>query len=184
MPITLAVRVINRLCHSTLITMQNLVPSSATALREAQTASMKLYEDAWINTCHKVALDSYRRPFIFVVPPQLLAASLVYISETLLLRLALFKATNHMAISVEKEKLGSTVREQDAFILGFKSPQANSSSLSMPMTGLQVLKNDFCLTENSLLGKDWLSFFPRCSLCLDDVLKLASIFIEDTFYGF
>jgi hypothetical protein len=116
--------------------MQNLVPSSATALREAQTASMKLYEDAWINTCHKVALDSYRRPFIFVVPPQLLAASLVYISETLLLRLALFKATNHMAISVEKEKLGSTVREQDAFILGFKSPQANSSSLSMPMTGL------------------------------------------------
>ena len=108
-----------------------------------------------------------------MVPPQLFAATLVYMSETLLLRLALFKATNHMAITVEKERLASTAKEQDAFMLGFTGSHANNSSLSTPLTGLQVLKNDLYLTENSLLGKEWLSFFPKCSLCLDDVLKLA-----------
>ena len=73
-------------------------PHKGSQLRKAKGTSLKLYEEAWVNTCHKVALDSYRRPICFVVPPQLLAATLVYTSELYVLRLALFKASNHTCV--------------------------------------------------------------------------------------
>lgn len=94
---------------------------------------LKLYEEQWKIACVKLSYDSYRRPVCFVVPPQLLAASLVYMSEQLLLRLTLFNRKQHDACMTQmnnnrRRKQGNGT---DEAILGFKSPNNGQQQASV-----------------------------------------------------
>ena len=44
----------------------------------------------WSQVCSKIAIDSFNRHFCLVLPPALLAAVFLYVSERYLLRLKLF----------------------------------------------------------------------------------------------
>lgn len=66
---------------------------------------MKQYEEMWQVLNVKVAFDSYRRPVCFVVPPQLLAATLVYWSDMLLAKLALFGRKSLELCQAERKEL-------------------------------------------------------------------------------
>ena len=108
LPIALANRAISEICHEKLAKIQAKLPQAPKSLRIAQETSMQKYEETWTSMCHKLALDTYRRPVCFVVPPQLMAATLVYVSELFILRLALFKASAHMPAQTELAKLTTT----------------------------------------------------------------------------
>ena len=44
----------------------------------------------WSLICSKAALDSFNRVFVLTLAPELIAAILLYVSETYMLRLKLF----------------------------------------------------------------------------------------------
>lgn len=79
-------------------------------------------------------------------------------------------------------------------MLGFGSPQIKQQSggasfsgvQSSTMTGLQVIQDSLDLTtsETTLLKDGWLAMFEHCTLDPSDVHKLASLFLEDNFYGY
>ena len=134
-----------------------------------------------------MALDSYRRPIFVLVPPQLLAAAFVYTSSLYTNRLNLFKSAGIGVVDRARESLTA---KSDSQVLGLHlSPQvATSPSQSkqiasvLSVTGKEFLEREF--RETSLLAnQNWLTLFPRCSLNLEDVHRLAAILLEDLFEG-
>ena len=136
-------------------------------------------------TGNKLAFDCYRRPVCFVVPPQLLGATLVYLSELFVLKSSLFKAANHQTVQSELQKFVST--EHAVKLLGFTSPNHTSSRAVQSLIGHQVLQLDLGQeADTSLCDREgiWLGEFPQCTIQVQDVHSLAAVFLEDVFYSF
>ena len=162
-PFILAQSAIKQLCAETLLSLTFRAPTQATGLLEAQAKSMKLYEEAWLAMCNKIAFDCYRRPICFLVAPQLLAASLAFLSEKYLLRMAIFRRANHICVQTELLKLKMTSQEQEAQMLGISTPaNCSPNHLQAVFTGKQVLQNDFGQEVGAGLcdcDGDWLRVF-------------------------
>ena len=156
LPVSLALAVIRNVCLERRALLQESHPQKSS--RSEQDRMAKAYEETWAIQCSKVAFDSYRRPVCFVVPPQLLAATLVYMSDLILVRLATFSRKQFETCLAEIKSLSrpdqaAQDRDRDAQVLGFKSPNAQSNGNSgkpgsggggnVPVdkvTGLQVLQ--------------------------------------------
>ena len=59
----------------------------------------------WSLICSKVALDFFNRLFVLTLAPELIAAILLYVSETYVLRLKLFNQAKH-SLNVQIQNFG------------------------------------------------------------------------------
>lgn len=210
LPLSMAESVINEIRRH----VEKDFQAGSEANSESVQAKKSLLADVcnqWNQICSKVALDSFNRSFALTLPPEILTAIFLYVSEKYLLRLKLFSQNKHtLQVHIQTTSTAGGLSNTDSSKTKAGSFNANSTSDGLrvsptftvnsgstskgnihPMTGEQVLNSELSInfdSEHGLLNHyNWLTIINAhlsVQVSIDDIELVANQLLKDGFRGF